>query len=129
MVALTQVQALVILFVLLPFIVAGGVIAFVSWRSSGGPPPVRTSDILANGHEGDAEILAIRSFGGLLDTRPMIRLDLRITMGGEPPFELQVTQSLPRPYARGLRTGDRVQVRVLADRAGAAVVPTPADDE
>jgi hypothetical protein len=125
---MTQVQALVILFVLLPFVVAAGVIAFVSWRSSGQPPPVRTSDILATGERGEAEILAIKSFGGLLDTRPMIRLDLRITTPGDATFDLQVTQSLPRPYARGLRPGDHVEVRVLADRAGAAIVPAPADE-
>jgi hypothetical protein len=126
--AVTQVQALVVLFVVLPFVVAGGVIAFVSWRSSGDPPPVRTSAILAAGEPGDAEILAIRAFGGLLDTRPMVRLDLRIATPGHAAFDLQVTQSLPRPYARGLRVGDRVEVRVLPDRTGAAVVPAAPGD-
>ena len=128
MIALSQVQALVILFVLLPFLVAAGVIAFISWRSSGDPPPVRTSDILATGETGHAEILAIRSFGGLFDTRPMVRLDLRITPRDGDVFDLQVTQSFPRAYARTLKPGDRVEVRVLADRAHAAVVATPAED-
>ena len=123
MVAITQVQALVVLFVVLPFVVAAGVIAFISGRSSDGPPPVRTSDILATGDPGEAEVLAIRSFGGLLDTRPMVRLDLRVTTAAHPAFDLQVTQSLARPYARALRVGDRVEVRVLPDRSGAAVVP------
>jgi hypothetical protein len=127
-VAITQVQALVVLFVVLPFVVAAGVIAFVSWRSSDGPPPVRTSDILATGDPGEAEILAIRSFGGLLDTRPMVRLDLRVTTAANPAFDLQVTQSLPRPYARALRVGDRVEVRVLPDRSGAAVVPASPEE-
>ena len=127
MVAITQVQALVVLFVVLPFVVAAGVIAFVSWRSSDGPPPVRTSDILATGDPGEAEVLAIRSFGGLLDTRPMVRLDLRVTTVADPAFDLQVTQSLPRPYARALRVGDRVEVRVQPDRSGAAVVPASPD--
>jgi hypothetical protein len=126
--AITQVQALVVLFVVLPFVVAAGVIAFVSWRSSDGPPPVRTSDILATGDPGEAEILAIRSFGGLLDTRPMVRLDLRVTTAANPAFDLQVTQSLPRPYARALRVGDRVEVRVLPDRSGAAVVPASPEE-
>ena len=128
MVAITQVQALVVLFVVLPFVVAAGVIAFVSWRSSDGPPPVRTSDILATGDPGEAEVLAIRSFGGLLDTRPMVRLDLRVTTAANPAFDLQVTQSLPRPYARALRVGDRVEVRVLPDRSGAAVVPASPEE-
>jgi len=121
--AITQVQALVVLFVVLPFVVAAGVIWFVSWRSKGDAPPVRTSTILADGDPGDAEVLAIRAFGGMLDTRPMVRLDLRISTGGRPPFDLQVTQSLPRPFARALRIGDRVEVRVLPDGSGAAVIP------
>src|SRR5579871_1724587 len=96
---MTQVQALVLLFVVLPFVVAGGVIAFINWRSSATPPPVRTSTVLATGDPGDGEVLAIRSFGGLLDTKPMVRLDLRVTTAGRPAFDLQVTQSLPRPFA------------------------------
>jgi hypothetical protein len=127
-VAITQVQALVVLFVVLPFVVAAGVIAFISWRSSDGPPPVRTSDILATGDPGEAEVLAIRSFGGLLDTRPMVRLDLRVATTADPAFDLQVTQSLPRPYARALRVGDRVEVRVLPDRSAAAVVPASPEE-
>ena len=122
MVALTQVQALVLLFVVLPFVVAGAVIGFINWRSSSDPPPVRTSTILATGEPGDGEVLAVRSFGGPLDTRPMIRLDLRVTTAGQPAFDLQVTQSLPRPYARELKVGDHVELRVLPDRSAAAVV-------
>ena len=120
---MTQVQALVILFVILPFAVAGGVIWFVTWRSSGDPPPIRTSEVLARGEPGEAEVLAVRSFGGLLDTRPMVRLDLRITTAGRSAFDLQVTQSFPRAYARTLGPGDHVEVRVTADGAAAAVVP------
>ena len=124
---MTQVQALVLLFVALPFVVGGGVIAFVSWRSKGDPPVTRTSTVLETGEAGDGEILALRSYGGLFDTRPMVRLDLRVTTPSHPPFELQVTQSLPRPYARSLRVGDRVDVRVLADRSAAAVLPRAPD--
>ena len=127
-VAMTQVQALVLLFVVLPFIVAGGVIAFINWRSSAEPPLVRTSTILATGQPGDGEVLAVRSFGGMLDTRPMVRVDLRVTTAGEPAFDLQVTQSLPRPYARGLRVGDHVEVRVLPDRTAGAIVPSNQDE-
>jgi hypothetical protein len=123
-VAITQVQALVLLFVVLPFVVAGAVIGYINWRSSSEPPPVRTSTILATGEPGDAEVLAIRSFGGLLDTRPMVRLDLRVSALGEPTFDLQVTQSLPRQFARELRVGDHVEVRVLPDHTAGAIVPS-----
>jgi hypothetical protein len=58
----------------------------------------------------------------------MVRLDLRVTTGGGPAFDLQVTQSLPRPFARRLRVGDRVEVRVLPDHTAAAVVPSSPDE-
>jgi hypothetical protein len=128
MVAITQVQALVLLFVVLPFIVAAGVIGLINWRSSAEPAPVRTSAVLATGEPGDGEVLAIRSFGGLFDTRPMVRLDLRVTTGGQPAFALQVTQSLPRPFARSLRVGDHLELRVLPDRSAAAVVASHPED-
>jgi hypothetical protein len=126
---MTQVQALVLLFVVLPFIVAAAVIGFINWRSSSDPPPVRTSTILETGEPGEGEVLGIRSFGGLLDTRPMVRLDLRVTTPGSPAFDLQVTQSLPRPFARALRVGDHLELRVLRDRTAAAIVPSPDEPE
>jgi hypothetical protein len=58
----------------------------------------------------------------------MVRLDLRVTTAANPAFDLQVTQSLPRPYARALRVGDRVEVRVLPDRSAAAVVPASPEE-
>jgi hypothetical protein len=120
-IAATQAAALLVLFVVLPFVVAGLVIAFISWRSSSDPPPVRTSDILATGEPAEAEILAVKPLGGFLDTRPMVRFDLRIDVQPSP-VELQVTQSVPRALLRGIGVGDRVEVRVTPDRAAAAVV-------
>ncbi len=121
--AITQALALVLLFVVLPFGVAAAVIAYVSWRSGRGPAPVRTSQILATGDPGHAEVLTIKSMGGFLDPRPMVRLGLRITdIRGEAPFDVEVTQSLPRASLRDLHAGDVVEVRVTADRTHAAVV-------
>jgi hypothetical protein len=119
----TQIQALIALFVLLPFVVAAGVIAFVSWRWKGRPPPVRTSTILAEGYAAEAEVLAVKTLGGFLDMRPMVRFSLRVTAGpGEAPFELEVVQSLPRDAVREIRAGDVVEVRLTADRSAGAVV-------
>lgn len=111
------------LFVLLPFAVAVPVFLFVSWRSAGHPAPVRTSDILASGVPGRAEILAVRSLGTILDVRPMVRFDLRVTAGGQPePFDLQVVQALPRSLLREFRSGDTVEVRLTPDLSRGAVV-------
>jgi hypothetical protein len=119
----TQTQALVVLFVLLPFPVAFAVIAFVAWRSSGDTPPVRTSVILAEGYPAMAEVVSVKGLGELLDLRPMVRLSLRVNAGpDEAPFDLDVVQSLPRGAVRQIRPGDVIEVRVTADRSAGAVV-------
>ena len=123
MLGLTKGQALLLLFVVLPFLVAGVVIAFVSWRWSGRPAPIRTSAILADGYPADAEVLAVRQLGNILDTRPMVRFSLRVNPGAdEEPFELEVVQSLPRDAFRQIRPGQVVEVRLTADRSAGAVV-------
>jgi hypothetical protein len=119
----TQTQALVVLFVVLPFVVAAVVIAVVSWRSSSDPPPVRTSVIVATGYPATAEVLSIKAVGLFLDVRPMVRFLLRVNAGpDEAPFELEVIQSLPRAVVRAIQTGDLVEVRVTADRSAGAIV-------
>jgi len=124
--AMTQALALLLLFVVLPFAVAGGVISFVSWRSKGGPAPVRTSDILATGDPGEAEVLTVKAMGGFLDARPMVRMGLRVQTGGASAFELEVTQSIPRSSLRDIRPGMRVDVRLTPDHSrGAVVLPGP----
>jgi len=124
LVGVTQVQALVLLFVVLPFVVAPAVIGFVAWRSKGKPAPLRTSTILASGDPAEAEVISIKPLGGFLDTRPMVRFGLRIQAGGaqEAPFDLVITQSIPRSVAREFRVGDLVEVRVTADRSAGAIV-------
>jgi hypothetical protein len=121
--AITQSQALVVLFVVLPIPVAAAVIGFVVWRSSGEPPPVRTSAILADGDRAEATVLSVRALGGPLDMRPMLRFSLRVSAGpGEGPFDLEVVQSLPRGAVRDIHPGDVLEVRVTADRSAGAVV-------
>ena len=119
-------MALVLLFVVLPFVVAGVVVAYIWWRSSGGPAPLRTSDVLATGEPAEAEVLSVKAMTGPLDVRPMVKMGLRISLGGQPALELEVTQAMPRSRLRDLRPGDVVEVRVTADRAAAAVVLGPA---
>ena len=127
---MTQTQALVVIFVVAPFVVAAAVVAFVTWRSSGSPPPVRTSAILADGDPAEAKLLSVKALGGPLDLRPMIRFSLRVDAGpGELPFDLEVVQSLPRGAIRDFHAGDILEVRVTTDRSAGAVVwggPRPA---
>lgn len=123
-VGLSQSEELLFLFVVLPFIVAAGVLWFVSWRWKD-VPTVRTSEVLASGDVAAAEVLSVRPLGGLFDPRPMVRLGLRVTVGDEAPFELEITQSIPRLALRDLRAGDHVEARVTPDRSTAAVVLGP----
>ena len=120
---LSPTQALVVLFVVLPFAVAAVVIPFVAWRNSGGPKPVLTSDILAHGIPARAEILSVRQLGTIVDMRPMVRFVLRVTAPADGvPFELEVVQSLPRYAVRDFRPGDQVEIRITSDHAAGAVV-------
>ena len=125
---MSQGLLLILLFLVLPFLVAGGVIAFISWRSDGGPPPVRTSDVLATGDVGQAEVLAVKNMGGFMDPRPMIRVSLRVTMSEGAPFDLEVTQSIPRPFLGDVAPGNVTEVRVTPDRQTGAIVLRRRDD-
>ena len=112
-----------VLFVLLPFAVAGLIIPFVAWRSRNWPKPMLTSEILATGEPADAEIVSVRNLGTIVDLRPMVKVVLKVTTrdGGEP-FELEVFQAFPRSVIYSLRPGERVQVRLSPDRSAGAVV-------
>jgi hypothetical protein len=120
---LNQTQALVILFLIMPFAVAAIIVPLVAWRANKGPRPILTSEILAQGLPGRAEIMSIRTLGSILDVRPMVRFELRITaQPGEQPFDLEAVQSLPRGVIGRYRPGDWVEVRFTPDRQAAAVV-------
>lgn len=120
------------LFVLLPFALAALVIPFVAWRHRGDPKPVLTSEILATGVRGRAEIVSVRSLGSVVDLKPMVRFVLRVDAGGPgpdeaagaggEPFDLEVVQSVPRSLVGVYRPGDRVEVRLTPDRSAGAVV-------
>ena len=120
---LNQLQALVILFVVLPFVLAAILVPIMVWRNSGGSPPVLTSEVLASGLPGRAEVLSVRTLGSIVELRPMVRFVLHITPAGEgEPFDLEVVQSLPRGVIGRFRKGDTVEVRFTPDHAYGAVV-------
>lgn len=116
-------EALVVLFVLLPIALAAVLVPLMVWRSSRGPRPILTSEILATGLPGEAEILSVRPLGSFLEVHPMVRFVLRVVDGADSgPFELEVVQSLPRVVVGTFRPGDRVEVRFTPDHAAGAVV-------
>jgi hypothetical protein len=124
--ALSQGQGLLLIFVVLPIVVAAVLVPFLVWRKSRGPRPVLTSEILATGERGEAEIVSVRTVGNILDPRPMVRFQLKVKASpAEPSFDLEVVQSLPRYVIGDFRSGDVVEVRFTPDRAAGAVVWGP----
>jgi hypothetical protein len=122
---LSTTQALVVLFVILPFAVAAIIVPLVSWRSSGGPKPVLTSEILSQGVPAEARIISVKTLGGagFLDPRPMVRFMLMVTANrDEEPFELEVVQSFPRAATRELRPGELVEIRLTPDHTAGAIL-------
>lgn len=122
MFGLTQLQGLVILFVLLPIVAAAVIVPLmVRWLSKG-PRPTLTSELLASGTPGEGRILRVRTLGNIFDVRPMIKFDLEATVqGGDQPFDLEVVQSFPRAMSGHFRPGDIVQLRVSPDRSAGAI--------
>jgi hypothetical protein len=121
--ALSQSEGLVLIFVVLPIVVAAVLVPFMVWRNSRGPRPILTSEILASGLPGEAEIVSVRTVGNLLDPRPMVRFQLKVRASREEaPFDLEVVQSLPRYAISQFRSGDVVEVRFTPDHTAGAVV-------
>lgn len=105
---------------MLPFVLAAIVVPLAVWRSSKGPAPVRTSDILATGVPAEGELVSVRQLGGPIDVRPMLRFTINVQ--SDEPFELEVVQSFPRGTIRDFHAGDRIKLRLTADRSAGAVV-------
>lgn len=124
-VAVSQGAALLLLFVVLPLVLAAAIAWLVQSRSEPFPPELRTSNLLRDGDPAEATLLDWRSPSqSFLDRHPMITF--RVAVGAGVPFELDITQSIPRALLRSLEKGDIVDVRLSADRtAGAIVLSAP----
>lgn len=119
---LSQTQALVILFVVLPIVAAAILVPAMVWILSKGPRPPLTSEILATGTPAQGVIVRLRSLGNVLDVRPMVEFQLRVTdPAGTAPFDLTVVQAVPRRMLGMFRTGDQVQLRLTPDRSAGAI--------
>ena len=120
--ALSTSSSLLVLFVLLPFVVGSVVMGVISWRAPAVPRERRTSGLLAHGEAASGLVLDLRRLGSPLDARPMVAFRLEVRAGDATPFELIVTQPVPRRLAGRLVAGMAVGVRLSEDRAAGAVV-------
>ncbi len=116
--------ALLLLFVVLPIIAAPIVVAIVARRSPALPAGLRISELLEHGEPATAELLEWKNKGPFLfDGRPMVAFRLAVRSSDEP-FELIITQSVPRQLVARLSRGMTLDVRVSPDHiAGAIVLP------
>jgi hypothetical protein len=114
---------LLLLFVVLPLVVAPVVVWIVVKRAPEVPAGMHISELLRDGEPAEAELIAWKNKGPFLfDSRPMVAFHLMV-QGGEP-FELFVMQSVPRPVINKLMKGMTLDVRVSPDHtAGAVVLP------
>jgi hypothetical protein len=119
---LSQAQGLVIVFVILPIVAGAIIVPLLVWRLSKSPRPMLTSELLAQGTPAEGTILNVRSLGNVLDSRPMVRFRLRVTVeAGDVPFELEVVQAFPRSMVGVFRPGDIVRLRLSPDRSIGAI--------
>ena len=110
--------ALLLIFVVLPLIVAPIVVGYVVRRSPDVPPEHRTSWLLENGELASGELVSWKNKGPfLLDSRPMVAFV--VLAGGE---RFEITQSVSRAVIAKLTEGMPVDIRLSPDRQAAAVV-------
>jgi hypothetical protein len=121
--ALSTSAALLLLFVVLPFVLAVVVIALVQWRAPAVPAALRTPELLANGEPARGTLVDWRSHAtSFIDRRPMVSLRFDATAEDGTAFELVVTQSLARPVIAALEKGMTFELRVSPDRTAGAVI-------
>ena len=120
---LSQTQALVVLFVVLPLALAAVIVPLAVWRLSRGPKPVLTSEILDHGLPGEAEIISVRPLGSFLEFRPMVRFVLRVSAdSGGVPSSWKWFSRCRVPVMSNFRPGGMVEVRLTPDHSRGAVV-------
>jgi hypothetical protein len=124
--ALSGTAQLLLLFVVLPLAVAPVVVWIVARRAPELAPGLRTSELLRDGEPARAELLSWKDKGpSFLDRRPMVAFQLSVQPADQPgaePFQLTVTQSVPRVLLKDFREGMTVDVRLSPDRSTGAIV-------
>lgn len=112
---------LLVLFVVLPVVLAYVVARFVQSRAEPFPEEHRTSVILRDGEPAQGQLLDWRTPAqSFLDRHPMVTF--RVAVSGDAPFEMSITQSVPQSVLRRLEKGMTVDVRLSADHLAGAIV-------
>ena len=110
--------ALLLIFVVLPLVIAPVVVWFVVRRSPELPSQYRISSLLENGEAMRGELISWKNKGPFLfDSRPMVAF--RVAVDGE---VVEITQSVPRPVLARFSEGMMVEIRMSTDRRAAAIV-------
>lgn len=113
--------ALLLLFVVVPVVVAVAVVALVEWRSPDVPAEHLTSELLRDGTHANGTLLEWHITGqSFLDRRPMV--DFRVAVHEDEPAELSITQSVPRDLLHRMKRGMPVEVRLSKDGVAGALV-------
>ena len=112
--------ALLLLFVVMPVVVAVGVVALVKWRSPDVPAEHLTSELLRDGTPAKGTLVEWHITGqSFLDRRPMV--DFRVALREDEP-EVSITQSVPREVLHRMKPGMPVDVRLSEDGSAGALV-------
>jgi hypothetical protein len=113
--------ALLLLFVVLPLVLAYAIARLVQSRSDPFPPERRTSVLLRDGEAAEGRLLDWRSPAqSFLDRHPMVTF--HVAVEGATPFDIDITQSVPRDVLRRLERGSLVELRLSPDRVSGAIV-------
>jgi hypothetical protein len=68
--------------------------------------------LLQSGTPARATITNCTNTGLLVNFNPQVVLDLSVALGGQPPYEIQLTTNVPATYLSRLHAGSDVSVRV-----------------
>ena len=116
--------ALLLLFVVVPVVVAVAVVALVQWRSPEVRPEHLTSELLRDGTPAKGTLLEWHLTGqSFLDRRPMV--DFRVAVLEDESEEMSITQSVPRDVLHRMEPGMPVEVRLSKDGCAGALVFEP----
>ena len=73
---------------------------------------VREQQLLATGAPATATITGLTATGTLVNNNPLVVIDLKVAVAGQPEYAAQISSSVPHIYMAQLQVGSTVAVRV-----------------